>query len=68
MVTLAAGLDEVFARRPWKDYQRQFLDFAEAIRSGRKPAVSGEDGLNALAVVLGIYESCREQRQVQLTT
>lgn len=40
-------------------FERQFLDFAEAIRSGREPAVNGEEGYRALEVVLGIYQSCR---------
>jgi UDP-N-acetyl-2-amino-2-deoxyglucuronate dehydrogenase len=40
-------------------FERQFLDFADGIRSGRKPLVDGEEGYRALEVVLGIYESCR---------
>jgi predicted dehydrogenase len=40
-------------------FERQFLDFADAIRTGREPAVNGEEGYRALEVVLGIYESCR---------
>lgn len=45
-------------------FERQFLDFSEAIRNGRTPAVSGRDGLQALEVVGAIYEACRTgQRQ-----
>lgn len=40
-------------------FERQFLDFAEAIRTGRTPAVSGRDGLLALEVVDAIYRACR---------
>jgi UDP-N-acetyl-2-amino-2-deoxyglucuronate dehydrogenase len=40
-------------------FERQFLDFADAIRSGRAPAVSGRDGLLALEVVDAIYRACR---------
>lgn len=40
-------------------FERQFRDFGEAVRLGRKPLVSGEDGFNALAVVSAIYDSCR---------
>jgi predicted dehydrogenase len=41
-------------------FERQFLDFGEAICAGRKPLVSGEDGYRALELVLGAYRSCRE--------
>jgi UDP-N-acetyl-2-amino-2-deoxyglucuronate dehydrogenase len=40
-------------------FERQFLDFGEAIRTGRKPVSSGEDGYRALQAVISIYESCR---------
>lgn len=43
-------------------FERQFQDFAEAIRSKRQPLVNGEEGYRALSVVLGIYQSCREHR------
>ncbi len=49
-------------------FERQFLDFADAIKTRRPPLVSGEEGLRALEVVLGIYESCREQRSVSLSS
>jgi predicted dehydrogenase len=39
-------------------FQRQFLDFGEACRSGRAPLVSGEEGWRALALVKSIYRSC----------
>jgi predicted dehydrogenase len=47
-------------------FERQFRDLGEAIRSGRKPLVSGEEGYQALEVVLGVYRSCRESRKVAL--
>lgn len=47
-------------------FERQFLDFGEAIRSGRKPLVSGEEGYQALELVESIYTSCREGRKVTL--
>jgi UDP-N-acetyl-2-amino-2-deoxyglucuronate dehydrogenase len=46
-------------------FERQFQDFADAIRNGREPVVNGEEGYRALEVVLGIYQSCRENRQVR---
>lgn len=46
-------------------FERQFLDFADAIRAGRTPAVSGVDGYQALEVVDAIYRACRTgDRQV----
>src|SRR5690349_366183 len=41
-------------------FERQFLDFGEAIRTGRKPLSSGEDGYRALEAVVSIYDSCRK--------
>ncbi len=51
---------------PLVPFERQFLDFGEAIRTGRKPTVSGEDGYRALEFVLAVYQSCREGRKVVL--
>lgn len=47
-------------------FERQFLDFADAIRNGTQPLSSGEDGYRALQVVTGIYQACREGRTVEL--
>lgn len=47
-------------------FERQFRDFADAIRSGREPAVNGEEGYRALELVLGIYRSCRENCKIQI--
>ncbi len=47
-------------------FERQFRDFADAIRTGREPAVNGEEGYRALELVLGIYRSCRENCKVQI--
>jgi UDP-N-acetyl-2-amino-2-deoxyglucuronate dehydrogenase len=41
-------------------FERQFLDFGEAIRTGGRPCSSGEEGCRALEVVMSIYQSCRE--------
>ena len=51
---------------PVTPLERQFLDFGEAIRSGRKPLVSGEEGLRALELVLSIYTSCRSGEKAVL--
>jgi predicted dehydrogenase len=47
-------------------FERQFLDFAEAIKTKRTPSVDGEQGYRALEAVLAIYQSCREGRAVEL--
>jgi UDP-N-acetyl-2-amino-2-deoxyglucuronate dehydrogenase len=47
-------------------FERQFIDFAEAIRTKREPMVNGEEGYRALELVLGVYQSCREARPVEL--
>jgi UDP-N-acetyl-2-amino-2-deoxyglucuronate dehydrogenase len=48
-------------------FERQFLDFGEAIRDGRKPLVSGEEGYRALELVEAIYQSCRQGSKVVLS-
>jgi UDP-N-acetyl-2-amino-2-deoxyglucuronate dehydrogenase len=47
-------------------FERQFRDFGDAIRHGRKPKVAGEEGLEALEVVDAIYRSCRTGAKVAL--
>ena len=47
-------------------FERQFLDFGEACRTGRQPLVSGTEGYRALQIVLGIYESCRQGRKAAI--
>jgi UDP-N-acetyl-2-amino-2-deoxyglucuronate dehydrogenase len=47
-------------------FERQFRDFAEAIRSGRQPLVSGKEGYEALELVDAIYRSCRTGEKVML--
>ena len=48
-------------------FERQFLDFGHAVQTGGRPLVAGEDGLAALALVDGIYRSCRSGQPVDLT-
>ncbi len=47
-------------------FERQFRDFGDAIRSGRRPLVGGEEGLHALEIVDAIYRSCRTGEKVAL--
>jgi len=51
---------------PLTPFERQFLDFGNAVKNRTAPLVSGEEGLKALEVVLGIYESCRSGHPVRL--
>ncbi len=47
-------------------YLRQYADFVEAVRSGRDPVVTGEDGRNAVEIITAAYEADRTGRAVQL--
>src|SRR5579859_4633013 len=47
-------------------FERQFRDVGEAIRTGRKPLVGGEEGLQALEIVDAVYRSCRTGEKVAL--
>jgi predicted dehydrogenase len=49
-----------------ESFERQFLDFGDAIATGRPPLVPGEAGLEALEVVEAIYASCRSGARVRL--
>ncbi len=47
-------------------FERQFRDFGEACKTGRKPLVSGEEGYRALELVISAYQSCREGKKVAI--
>lgn len=49
-----------------ESFERQFLDFGEAITTRRPPLVSGEEGYRALELVDAIYRSCRAGVAVQV--
>lgn len=44
----------------------QLADLLDAVDAGREPAVSGQDGRDALEIVLAVYESSRTGRPVIL--
>lgn len=48
-------------------FERQFRDFADAIRTGRPPLVAGREGYQALEIVDAIYRACRTGERQQLT-
>jgi len=45
---------------------RQLGDFADAIRTGRRPLVDGVEGRKAVEIILAAYESSKEGRPVLL--
>ena len=47
-------------------FERQFRDFGEACKTGRKPLVAGEEGVEALEIVDAVYRSCRLGEKVVL--
>jgi predicted dehydrogenase len=47
-------------------HHAQIADMVAAIREGRPPAVTGEEGRRSLEVVLAIYESARTGREIQI--
>jgi predicted dehydrogenase len=48
-------------------HHAQIADMVAAVREGRPPAISGEEGRRSLEVCLAIYESARTGREVQVT-
>jgi len=49
-----------------ESFERQFLDFGNAIATNGRPLVAGEEGYAALALVEAIYQSCRTGRSIAL--
>jgi predicted dehydrogenase len=47
-------------------YLRQYRDFVDAVRTGRAPVVTGEDGRNAVEIITAAYEADRVGRAVIL--
>ncbi len=46
----------------------QLADLLDAVDTGREPAVSGQDGRDALEIILAVYESSRAGRPVTLSS
>jgi UDP-N-acetyl-2-amino-2-deoxyglucuronate dehydrogenase len=63
--TLASGASDPMAISV-ETFERQFRDFGDAIRTGRKPLIGGEEGYQALEVVDAIYRSCRTGDKVSI--
>jgi predicted dehydrogenase len=60
----------VGATRTWGTsavgYLRQYADVVEAVRTGRLPAVTGDDGRNAVEIVTAAYAADLAGRAVEL--
>jgi UDP-N-acetyl-2-amino-2-deoxyglucuronate dehydrogenase len=67
-LVLGDGADEVGSDRGpmFAGHARQYRDIVDAIRTGRRPGVTVEDGLLALATVLAVYESARTGAPVRV--
>ncbi len=51
---------------PVEPFCRQLRDVMQAISSGTKPLITGEEGLETLKVVLAMYESARSGRPIAM--
>jgi predicted dehydrogenase len=49
-------------------FERQLSDFGNACDTGKSPLVSGIEGLSALQLVTGIYDSCRNGLPVKISS
>ncbi len=47
-------------------FERTFLDFGEACRTGRPAASSGMEGFRALQLVRGIYDACAQGKKIAI--
>lgn len=50
----------------WVGHQRQFDDFARAVRENGKPLVDGEEALKSVKLIRSIYKSAKEGKAVEL--
>jgi predicted dehydrogenase len=63
---VSATLPAATSALPLDPFRLQHQDFVDAVLAGREPAVTGADGLRALALVSAIYESARAGKPVDL--
>jgi predicted dehydrogenase len=55
-----------FSAEPANSYEREMDDYVRAICAGQQPLPSGFDGLRAVEMAWGVYESARTGRKVAL--
>lgn len=58
--------DESLKTKDEQGHRLQMRDFCDAIINDREPAVTGEDALKALRIIMAIYESSRSGKPVRL--
>jgi len=66
---LVARLEAIAANHvplPCQGHDAQIADVVAAVRAGGRPAVTGQDGRNAIELITAIYESGTERRTVTL--
>jgi predicted dehydrogenase len=51
---------------PIENLKRNFANFGHAVATGSAPLIDGQEGLAALQIVLGVYESARTGQTVRL--
>lgn len=56
-----------FSMLPSQSYQLELEDFIGALREGKQPTASGYDGLRAVQMAYGVYESSSSGKMVDLT-
>ena len=55
-----------FSSQPPQSYQLEFDDFVRAIQTNRQPLPSGFDGLRAVQMAYGVYDSSRSGKSVPI--
>jgi len=55
-----------FSLLPPQSYVREFEEYVKALREGRQPLASGFDGMRAVMMAYGVYESSRTKRVVHI--
>jgi len=55
-----------FSSLPPTSYRAELDDYIRALREGRQPLPSGFDGLRAVQMAWGVYESARTGRKIQI--
>jgi predicted dehydrogenase len=48
-------------------FVNELLHFAECCRDGKEPLTSGKDNINTIKIIMGIYESARTGKTVELS-
>lgn len=61
--------DNKLQEQPWADDMNEGLinDFIDCVETGRKPFITGEDGLRTLEVVKAAYQADSEKQKVTVT-